>query len=165
MKTFSIIIIGFLTVIACKSEKSVKQEINKTVDSSRAISFKPPKLDENYYRELFKYQQKIIQNPSGREEKERYIFNAFFPENNTLLSFGSARRTNPQTKQAIPYPLQKRAALIDARRWGTYGLLWINNDFRPDFGKISDIHTGETQEVYTFENGDSLIIVLANKVH
>jgi len=165
MKTFSIIIIGFLTLIACKSEESVKLEANKTVDSSRVSSFKPPKLNDDYYRELLKYQQKIIQNPAGREEKERYIFNAFFPESNTLLSLGSARKTNPQNNQTIPYPLQKRAAMIDARRWGSYGLLWINNDFKPDFGKISNVHSGETQEVYTFEKGDSLILVLANKVH
>ena len=169
MKTFSITIIAFLIVLSCKTEKSVKQETVETADSAAssqvAEAFNPPDLADDYYRELFKYQQEIVRNPDSREKKEHYIFNAYFPENNALLSFGSARKTNPQTKQAISYPLQKRAALIDARRWGTYGLLWINNDFKPDFGKISDMHSGETQQVYSFESGDSLIIVLANKVH
>ena len=134
------------------------------VDSSKKAVFAAPQLDEHYYRQLFRIQQDIALDPGNREKKEKFIFNAYFPEKNTLISFGSARKINPSTNQNIPYPLQKRAAVVDAKRWATYGLLWISNDFKPDFGKISDVHVGETQEVFSFESGDSLIIVLANKV-
>jgi hypothetical protein len=168
MKTFSAILMGLLIFFSCKGEKQAKQEqqpdTSKQVESNQPITFNPPQLDENYYRELFQFQEEIILNPSDRKMKERYIFNAYFADNNTLLSFGSARKINPQTKQAIAYPLIKRAALLDAKRWGTYGLLWLNNDFEPDYGKIKGTNSGQTLEVFSFDKGDSLIIALANKV-
>ena len=145
-------------------EKKPTQDTVQKIDSAQTVTFNPPQLEENYYRELYKFQQEIIFNPESREKKERFIFNAYFADNNTLLSFGSARKTNPNTQQAIPYPLIKRTALVDAKRWGTYGLLWLNNDFKPNFGRISEVHKGETREVFSFDVGDSLIIALANKV-
>lgn len=165
MKSVFVIVFYIIIIISCEAEKSPIPDAVQKTDSAKAISFNPPVLEETYYRKLYKFQQEIMLNPEDREKKERFIFNAYFAENNTLLSFGSARKTNPKTQQAIPYPLLKRAALVDAKRWATYGLLWINNDFKPDFGRINDIHSGESREVFNFDIGDSLIIALANKVH
>lgn len=164
MKTLHIFIIIGLLFLSCKTEKTSEQKLSAKEDSTVAISFNPPTLNDNYYRELFKYQQDIILNPESRLHKEKYIVNAYFTNNNTLISFGAGRKTNPNTQQTIAYPLVKRAALIDAKRWATYGLLWLNNDFKPDFGKIDAVHSGEAKEVYSFNVGDSLVIALASKV-
>ena len=157
----------FLIFFSCKAEKQEKEEKQNTaeqVETNEPVAFKPPSLDEKYYRELFRFQEDIILNPANRKLKERYIFNAYFADYNTLITFGSARRINPETKQAIATPLIKRAALMDAKRWASYGLLWLNNDFQPDYGKIKGINSGETREVFSFDKGDSLVIALANKV-
>ena len=152
-------------IVACKSEKQTGQESVAVADSVKAVSFNPPALEDSYYREVFGYQQEITVNPESRQKKEQYLKNAYFPDNKTLLSFGCARKTHPETKQPIASPLQKRAALLDAKRWASYGLSWIENDYKPDFGKIAEISAGETVEVFSFDKGDSLVIVLANKVH
>ena len=164
MKTFYILLIIGVFLFSCKTEKVTDQDVSPKIDSTLTTVFNPPTLTDEYYRELFKYQQNIIFNPDSREQKEKYIFNAYFADNNTLISFGSGRRTNPNTQQTIALSLVKRAALVDAKRWATYGLLWLTNDFKPDFGRISEIHYGETKEIYSFYVGDSLVIALASKV-
>lgn len=162
----SITIFLFILILySCKSEQtqSIKSVIPK--DSVVSVSFTPPILTEQYYRELFQYQQDIIVNPDNQEKKEQFIQKAYSPENNTLITFGCARKINPETKQPIAHALVKRAALLDSKRWASYGLLWINNDFQPDFGKINEINSGLAQEVFSFDSGDSLVIALASKVH
>ena len=148
----------------CQSEQVQNKEPVFKKDSVAAVTFNPPQLSDEYYRNLFKYQQNIILNPDSRDEKEEFITDAYFSKNKTLITFGCARRTNPKTNQPITQALIKRAALLDAKRWAAYGLQWIKNDFKPDFGEISEIYSGSTREVYSFDSGDSLVIALASEV-
>jgi len=164
MKTFSIVTLTLLILVACNSEKPTAKKTMVVSDSAKTVSFSPPVLQDSYYRDVFEYQQEITVNPESRQKKEQYLKNAYFPDNKTLLSFGSARKTHPETKQPVAYALQKRAALLDAKRWASYGMSWIENDYKPDFGKITEISAGETVQVFSFDKGDSLVIVLANKV-
>ena len=165
LKLPGIICLFILILYSCKSEQTQSVKSVTPKDSVVSVSFNPPTLTEQDYRELFQYQQNIIVNPDSREEKEQFIQKAYSPAKNTLITFGCARKINPETKQPIAHALIKRAALLDSKRWASYGLLWIKNDFQPDFGKITEINSGLAQEVFSFDSGDSLVIALASKVH
>ena len=156
---FSICILFFL--FACNEAEKQKDEIKTTNDP---IPFNPPKLEQGFLEKLYFTQMEIMKNPTSRIHKEKYIFRAYIADRNTLISFGNAKSTNPSTGEKNSPALIKRAAFLDAKRWATYGLLWLNNDFQPDFGKIKDTHKGITQELLTFNKGDSLVIVIASKV-
>lgn len=163
-KFLNLILISIL-LFSCKTEKVADQNVVMKKDTVLTASFNPPDLSEDFYRELYKDQQNIIINQDNREQKEEYLHKAYFANNNTLITFGSARKINPATGQTINRAMIRRAALLDAKRWASYGLLWLKNDLKPDFGKINDINAVETKEIYSFDVGDSLVIVLANKVH
>ncbi|KAA3612993.1 MAG: hypothetical protein D8M58_11825 [Calditrichaeota bacterium] len=159
-----IFVLSFLLIFACTESGKQKENSGDTGKSETADSFNPPDAKLEFLEKLYDIQMDIIQNPSSRAHKEKYIYNAYFDENNTLISFGNARLTNPQSGEKIATPLLKRAAIVDAKRWATYGLLWLNNDFEPDFGKISEVHQGLTKELGSFNKGDSLVVALATKV-
>lgn len=162
-----LLILLFILSVVLGCSKSKKENDQAAADDStklKEISFTVPQRPAFFYEELHKIQQKIMHNPQSREFKEAYIYNAYIPDNNALISLGSARTKNPQSGTEITQALVKRAALVDAKRWAVYGLLWLNNDFQPDFGKISEIHEGVFQELYSFNSGDSLIIAIATPV-
>jgi hypothetical protein len=154
-----------LFLFSC-SKPEQEYKVTQTQDNEQVTvsNFTAPDKPEFFYRELHKIQQKIMRNPASREFKEAFIYNAYIEDNNALISLGSARTKNPESGELITSSLVRRAALLDAKRWAVYGLLWLNNDFQPDFGKISETHQGVFQELYSFNSGDSLIIAIATPV-
>jgi hypothetical protein len=164
MKKIQIILLAGLFLWACGKSDEKKEDTVKITIPGTQVAFTPPKLDQPFLKSLYDVQMEIMNNPSSRLHKERFIFNAYLADNNALVSFGNARLTNPQTGAKISRALAKRAALVDAKRWASYGLLWLNNDFKPDFGEISTVNQGELKELATFIKGDSLIVAIASKV-
>ena len=149
---------------ACNEAGKQKENRAETTNTNAQTPFNPPKFERAFLENLYLAQMDIMKNPLSRAHKEKFILNAYIADKNTLISFGNARLKDPQTGNKIATPLIKRAALIDAKRWATYGLLWLNNDFKPDFGKIKGAHNGFIKEIATFNKGDSLIIAIASKV-
>ncbi len=162
-RTLIILLAGFF-LWSCNKPDEKKQDMIKVTVPGTPADFVAPQLEKSFLANLYSVQMEITANPSSRLHKERYIFNAYLPDNNALVSFGNARLSNPQTGEKIAQALAKRAALVDAKRWASYGLLWLNNDFKPDFGKISTVNQGEIKELATFIKGDSLIVAIASKV-
>ncbi len=165
------IIVVFITIIlllACNEREEQMEsvaETDKTNKTEVPATFDPPKFEQDILENLYLTQMDIMHNPSSRAHKEKYISKAYIADKNTLITFGNARLTNPQTGNKISIALIKRAALLDAKRWASYGLLWLKNDFEPDFGKLNEVNKGVIKEIATFNKGDSLIVAIANKVN
>ena len=155
----------FSFLFSCsKSEQESKtaEDIGNTSAGNASINV--PAQPDEYYKNLLRLQLQVIKNPDSREAKEAFIHNAYFPDGNALITVGSARTVHPESGAPISRSLVKRAALLDAKRWAVYSLLWLNNDFQPDFGKISENFDGVFKEMYSFNSGDSLIIAIALNV-
>ncbi len=162
------IIVVFSTIIlllACNERGEQKESVAETDKTEVTATFDPPKFEQDILENLYLAQMDIMTNPSSRAHKEKYISKAYIADKKTLITFGNARLTNPQTGNKISIALIKRAALLDAKRWASYGLLWLKNDFEPDFGKLNEVNKGVVKEIATFNKGDSLIVAIANKVN
>lgn len=159
------ILLFIILFFACSEQKQKQQSVQKQDSISFTEStFVKPEKPPFFYKELLKIQQQVIQHPQERLYREAYIINAYQENNNALISLGSARTKDPQSGIEINPAMAKRAALIDAKRWAVYGLLWLNNDFKPEFGKISEQYSGVFEELYSFNTNDSLIIAIATRV-
>jgi len=163
-KKLASILMIFLIVYCTDKKNNTESSIGKVKKAVDSTVFKTPQVSETFLQELYQIQEEILINPASRKHKEAFIINAYRPDENALITFGSAAHVNPKTGEVITAALVKRAALLDAHRWSAYGLLWLNNDFKPDFGKISELHKGNYRELGSFIKGDSTIIAIATNV-
>jgi hypothetical protein len=153
-----------MLLFSCDEADIQKEKVIETIDTNSIPTFEPPTFEQAFLEQVYQTQMDVMQNPSSRTHREKYISEAYIEDANTLISFGNARLSDPKTGNKIATPLIKRAALLDAKRWASYGLLWIDNDFKSDFGNIKDVHKGLIKEIATFNRGDSLILAIASKV-
>ena len=163
LKTVNIIFV-FLAVtllLYCTEKPSADAPANTAVPASFAI----PEIEEDNLKRLFEDQLRIMRFPDNPEYRKIFITQAYFKPENALVTFGTARKSHPQTGNPVNTALLKRAALLDARRWAAYSLQWIENVHSPDFGKIQTESAGVFKEINTFSFGDSLVIAIATKVN
>ncbi|MCB0282694.1 MAG: hypothetical protein H6627_04865 [Calditrichae bacterium] len=163
MRIFFLIFLVFFMACSEKKQQPPSLQEQDSISFNESNFIKPEK-SPFFYKELLKIQQQIIHNPRERIYREAYIVNAYIDNNNALISLGSARTKDPESGTEINPVMAKRAALIDAKRWAVYGLLWLNNDFKPEFGKISEQYSGVFKELYSFNHNDSLTIAIATRV-
>jgi len=164
MSKIIFILSTILLLVSCDEAGKQKEKPDEANKEDLTIPFDPPEFEQEFLESLYLIQMDIMKNPSSLTHKEKYISDAYIADRNTLVSFGNARNTNPETGTKIAPALVKRAAILDAKRWATYGLIWLNNNFEPDFGKIKDVYNTDTKEITSFNKGDSLIIAIASKV-
>ncbi len=162
----SILILSFL--VTCKSEKKVEQEMIEEQanagDQTEAF-FTPPDLADIQFDQLSELQQQIMVNSTDAALREEFIHQAYFTNNNSIITIGVARLTHPETGAPITRSLVQRAARMDANRWAAYGISWIKNSYQPDFGKLQAFFQGEQKELMSYTQGDSLYLAVASRVN
>lgn len=147
----------------CREEQAADKPASVSASHALTPIFSSPVLSESDIKSFIALQSSIIKNPGDISLRKKFIRHVYFPDQMALVTFGAARVFTDEGK-AISMPLLKRAALIDARRWAAYGHSWIKNNYQPDFGILSNLHSGNIKELVSFQKGDSLIVGYANEI-
>ncbi len=165
MKYIMIFLTLLIFLVACKSEtKEQVEEIKINNQENSAVSNNMSDFDNDYLVSIYEAQELIKIDGKNIELRKQYCQKAYHEDRGFFISMGIARKTNPETGQAIPVSLAERSATIDAMRWAAYGLNWIKKDYQPDFGKI-EIPLIQNYSILNRANvGDSLFVFVATRV-
>jgi len=161
---FIIFLAGLLALFyACKGEKEAETENmqQSTAEMSGTGAAAMPSLSDDYLVGIYEAQELIKIFQDEKSFREDYCKRAYLKDYDLFISMGIGRLTNPETGQAIPRHLARRAADLDARRWAGYGARWLSSDYEPPFGELK---TNFNKPVTVLEEnvvGDSLFVFVA----
>ena len=160
------IIISLLAYTGCKSEKgSETEEIIQTPgESSSTTSPSMPQLSDDYYVSIYEAQEMIKIYPEDRSFREKYGQQAYLKDHHLFISMGIGRLKNPENGRQIPKHLAERAAIMDARRWASYGEIWLKDNYDPPFGKLEHYFNRPQSVIKRSVVGDSLFVFMATTI-
>jgi hypothetical protein len=160
------LVLSLLTLfilVSCRQNKETNTsqlQMNIILDS---VSVFTPDLSKEDLLKIYELQNNVVKNPTDILMRKEFIENSYFRESNTLVTFGAARLKDDNGREIFRSQV-KRAVRLDANRWAAYGVSWIKNNYQPDFGLLKSSYLGNSKELISFTNGDSLIIGFSNEV-
>jgi len=168
MKSTFIILpmICLIILIACSEEKPKEAENydpNK-LSTVALTSTKIPDLSSDFLVSVYEKQELIKISQEDKALRKQYCDQSYLREHKLFISMGIGNLINPETGQAIPNRMAERAATIDAKRWASYGELWLTNNYEPPFGKLSKNFQRTVTVINKSVVGDSLFIFLASSL-
>ena len=165
MKYVLIILTLIVFLAACKSENEEQvEQIQISKQENSAVNNTMSDFDNDYLVSIYEAQELIKIDGKNIDLRKQYCQKAYHEDRGFFISMGIARKTNPETGQAIPASLAERSATVDAMRWAAYGLNWIKKEYQPEFGKI-EVPLIQNYSILNRANvGDSLFIFVATKV-
>ena len=168
MKTTSsfVLIIGLAVLFSCSDEKPREAQNfdKKNLNTVALTSTKIPDLSSDYLVSVYEKQELIKISQEDKDLRKKYCDESFLGEHRLFISMGIGRLTNPKTGEAIPTNLAERAANIDARRWASYGEMWLTNNYEPPFGKLAKNFKRTVTVINKSVVGDSLFIFVATSL-
>jgi len=165
MKSTILIILSFslIAFFGCSEEKPKEAkdfDINN-LNTVALTSNKIPDLSSDYLVSVYEKQELIKISQEDKELRKKYCDESFLKQQNLFITMGIGTLRNPKTGDAIPNRQAERVANIDARRWASYGELWLNNNYEPPFGKLAKNFSRSVTVINKSVVGDSLFIFLA----
>ena len=158
-----LLVISLIILSSCSDEepREAQNIDNKNLNTVALTSTKIPDLSSDYLVSVYEKQELIKISQEDKELRKKYCDESFLGEQKLFISMGIGTLRNPKTGNAIPASLAERAANIDARRWASYGELWLNNNYEPPFGKLSKNFNRSLTVINKSVVGDSLFIFIA----
>jgi hypothetical protein len=166
----SITKITLITIVAilysCYEEKPREATRLEThpKDAVTLTASKIPDLSSDYLVSVYENQELIKISEDNKELRKMYCEQSFLEKENLFISMGIGSLRNPETGEAIPQHLAERVANIDARRWASYGEMWLNNDYEPSFGKLQSNFKRTVTVIDKTVIGDSLFVFVATSL-
>lgn len=166
---FNIFIFPIICLIVfpgCSKEKPKEAEDfdPRKLNTVALTSTKIPDLSSDYLVSVYEKQELIKISQENKELRKQYCDESFLEEHKLFISMGIGRLTNPESGEAIPNSMAERVANIDARRWASYGELWLTNNYEPPFGKLSKNFKRTVTVINKSIVGDSLFIFVATSL-
>lgn len=135
---------------------------NKTTVASSAA--KIPDLSSDFLVSVYEKQELIKISQEDKELRKKYCDESYLKNEKLFISMGIGALKNPETGQTVPEHQAERAANLDARRWASYGELWLTNNYEPPFGKLTRIFNRSVTVINKSVVGDSLFIFVATSL-
>ena len=159
-------IICFFVFFGCSDEepKGAENFDPQKLSTVALTKTKIPDLSTDYLVSVYEKQELIKISQEDKELRKQYCDQSYLKEHKLFISMGIGRLTNPETGQAIPNSMAEYAANIDAKRWASYGELWITNNYEPPFGKLSKNFQRTVTVINKSVVGDSLFIFMATSL-
>ncbi len=146
--------------IGCSKEQPQYETLSEQVQPAGSVLDSPQfEITAETKFMLQDIQKRIYKSPSDIELRKQFATAAVLPK--AIVTAGFGRLTHPETGQAIPQHLAKRAARLDAARWSLYAARWFKNPAKPDFGRLTGKSLNSLQAVDQQISGDSLIVFVA----
>jgi hypothetical protein len=168
MKSIILIILSLSLVefFGCSNEKPKEAENfdPKTLSTVDLTSTKIPDLSSDYLVSVYEKQELIKISQEDKALRKQYCDQSYLREHKLFISMGIGKLTNPQTGETIPSSMAERAAIIDAKRWASYGELWLTNDYETPFGKLSKNFQRTVTVINKSVVGDSLFVFMATSL-
>ena len=160
------IIICLIIIIGCSEEKpkEAKNFDVKNLSTVALTSSKIPNLSSDYLVSVYEKQELIKISQEDKKLRKNYCDESFLEKQNLFISMGIGSLRNPKTGDAIHNSQAERVANIDARRWASYGEMWLNNNYEPSFGKLSKNFNRSVTVINKSVVGDSLFIFVATSL-
>ena len=156
----------FILLWGCSEEKP-KEAKNFDVQNLNTVALtspKTPNYSSDYLVTVYENQELIKITQEDIELRKEYCDKAYLKEQNLFITMGIGSLRNPKTGEAIPKSQAERVANIDARRWASYGEMWLNNNYEPSFGKLSKNFTRSVTVINKSVVGDSLFVFVATSL-
>jgi hypothetical protein len=165
MKTLNIIsLIVIIAIFSGCYEDKPREATKLDIHSQNGVTLttsKIPDLSSDYLVTVYENQELIKISQDDKDLRKKYCDHSYFEKENLFISMGIGSLINPETGEAIPHQLAERAANIDARRWASYGEMWLTNDYEPNFGKLKANFKGTVTVIDQTVVGDSLFVFVA----
>jgi hypothetical protein len=149
------------------SEEKPKEAKNFDVENLNTValtSTKIPDLSTDYLVSVYEKQELIKISQEEKELRKKYCDESYLKEKKLFISMGIGSLKNPETGESIPSSMAERAANIDAKRWASYGEMWLTNNYEPPFGKLSRNFNRTVTVINKSIVGDSLFIFVATSL-
>jgi hypothetical protein len=161
-----LLVISLIILFSCSDEepREAQNIDNKNLNTVALTSAKIPDLSSDYLVSVYEKQELIKISQEDKELRKKYCDESFLGEHKLFISMGIGRLTNPKTGEAIPNNMAERAANIDARRWASYGEMWLKNNYEPKFGKLAKNFKRTVTVINKSIVGDSLFIFVATSL-
>jgi len=160
------LIIIFVALWACYDEQP-REATKLDTNTSNAVtltSSKIPELSSDYLVSVYENQELIKIAQEDKALRKVYCDQSHLVKEKLFISMGIGSLVNPQTGEAIPHHIAERVANLDARRWASYGEMWLNNDYEPPFGKLKSNFKRTVTVVDQTVVGDSLFVFIATSL-
>ena len=151
-----------ILLFSCQSERPADTEDMKTrqaVNSGTETGL--PSFDNNYLVSVYEAQELVKINHEDAALRKEFCDRALVTDKNLLITMGIAQLINPKTGQPIAMANVERAAKLDAMRWASYGIQWLENNYEPPFGNIRKEFSQPVQIINRATVGDSLFLWIA----
>jgi hypothetical protein len=125
---------------------------------------KIPDLSSDYLVTVYESQELIKISQDDKALRKKYCDQSYLEKEKLFISMGIGSLINPKTGEAIPHHMAERVANLDARRWASYGEMWLNNDYEPSFGKLKSNFKRTVTVVDKTVIGDSLFVFVATSL-
>jgi hypothetical protein len=165
--TYLLIPIVCLTLLlSCYDEKprEANNSDTRTTNTATFSSTKIPDLSSDFLVSVYEKQELIKISQEDKELRKNYCDDSYLEKEKLFISMGIGTLTNPKTGEPISHNLAERAANIDARRWASYGELWLTNNYEPPFGKLTRTFNRTVTVINKSVVGDSLFIFVATSL-
>ena len=161
-----ITLIGLTLVWSCYDEepREANESETKTTNTASFLSTTIPDLSDDFLVSVYERQELIKISQEDETLRKNYCDESYLEEQKLFISMGIGKLTNPETGEPIPHNLAERAANIDARRWASYGELWLTNNYEPPFGKLTRTFNRTVTVINKSVVGDSLFIFVATSL-
>ena len=168
MEKKHIIILAVIVTLAwgCYDEKprEASQVDTNTQNAVTLTASKIPDLSSDYLVSVYENQELIKISQDDKALRKNYCDQSFLEKDNLFISMGIGSLKNPETGESIPQHLAERVANIDARRWASYGEMWLNNNYEPSFGKLQSNFKRTVTVIDKTVIGDSLFVFIATSL-
>jgi hypothetical protein len=150
---------------ACKEKQQAEtEEMQRAAGETSAAGSVMPQLSDDYYVAIYEAQELIKIYQDDRSYRQDYCQKAYLKDQKMFVSMGIARLTNPQTGQPLSRQMVERAANLDARRWASYGEMWLKDNYDPPFGQLNSYFNRPVTPLHESVVGDSLFVFIATSL-
>jgi hypothetical protein len=168
MKSLIILSLGMCIALfsSCYDEKprEAKRLNTKIQNPVSLTSSKIPDLSSDYLVTVYENQELIKISQDDKELRKKYCDQSHLEKQNLFITMGIGSLRNPETGEPIPQHMAERVANLDARRWASYGEMWLNNNYEPSFGKLKSNFKRTVTIIDQTVIGDSLFIFVATSL-
>ena len=159
----SLCIIFIITGCEKKQEQQVEELVQTNEAGGQAIANDIPEVNSDYLSEIYELQERIKLDHQNIELRKKYCDKAHFPESGYVFTMGIGLLNNPETGNPIPKAMATRVAMLDAARWVGYVEMWMEEQYKPDFGVLNKQVNRPLKIIEEITLGDSLVVFYATK--